>query len=323
MKKRYFRWLSLLLIVFMVVMYRPIDSKAASYPTVYPKDAQYTVKVRQGNIALITYIIFPEFKNEEIEVKVYHPDGHEVANATQQFYNSDSSMREFTVTWNTANVETGTYTVVAQMRFYSLYRWNEAPRTLTTYVEVSDRNVIGWSENNGKWYYYDKNGRGLTGWQKIENKWYYFDADTGVMQIGWQKLGKTWYYFNTNGVMQTGWQNIEGKWYYFSDTGVMLNGWQQIGKKWYYFSGGVMKTGWLQLDGKWYYFSASGVMKTGWLKIDGKWYYFGGSGVMKTGWMKSGGNWYYFNAAGAMVTGSKKIGSKTYKFDSSGICLNP
>jgi len=282
MKKKVIFFICCMMIVSFVMIGPGFNVEAAGYPLIYPKDS-YTITIEQRQIARIQYEIFPEYKNEECVVKVYNSNGVEVANASRTFYNTSSQVRSYTVTWDTWDVPPGEYKVVAQMRFYSLYRWNDAPTALTTTVIIEDpaARKPGWYKNtDGTWIYIKKGGKALTGWQKISNNWYYFSPDLETY-------------------------------------GVMLVGWQQISDSWYYLDNGKMVTGWKKIAGNWYYFGSSGKMATKWKKIGGSWYYFGGNGKMVTGWKKIGGKWYYFNS-GKMVTGTKTIGGKTYKFSSDG-----
>ncbi|WP_413789232.1 YHYH domain-containing protein [Bacillus yunxiaonensis] len=196
-------------------------------------------------------------------------------------------------------------------------------------------------DDNGKWYFYDKDGTKAKGWKAINGTWYYFYSNgqmaanttidgytlgaNGAMQqaqtvqTGWKQNGSVWNYYNENGVKQTGWKQIGGVWYYFNGNGAMQTGWQQVGGAWYYFSGsGAMQTGWQQVGGAWYYFSGSGAMQTGWQQVGGAWYYFNGSGAMQTGWQQVGGAWYYFNGSGAMQTGWQQVRGAWYYFNGSG-----
>ncbi|MEI4832334.1 YHYH domain-containing protein [Bacillus sp. FJAT-53711] len=200
-------------------------------------------------------------------------------------------------------------------------------------------------DENGKWYFYDKDGTKVKGWKDINGTLYYFYSNgqmaanttidgyvlgaNGAMQqaqtaqtvqTGWKQNGSVWNYYNANGVKQTGWKQISGVWYYFNGHGAMQTGWQSINGAWYYFSGsGAMQTGWIQGNGVWYYFSGSGAMQTGWIQGNGVWYYFSGSGAMQTGWKQIGGVWYYFSGSGAMQTNWKQVGSAWYYFDGSGV----
>ena len=282
MKRKHLLFLGFMILVSFVIIGPNYYAKAAGYPSIYPKNG-YTITIEQRQIALIQYEIFPEFKNEECVVKIYNSDGVEVANATHSFYNSSKQINSYTVTWDTWDVAPGEYKVVAQMRFYSLYRWNEAPNSLTTTVIIEDPTArkAGWYKNaDGTWCYLKNGGKALTGWQKIGNNWYYFSPD-----------------LETYGEMQVGWQQISGSWYYLNN--------------------GKMATGWKKIAGSWYYFGTNGKMATKWKKIGGSWYYFGNNGKMVTGWKKIGGKWYYFNS-GKMVTGTKTIDGKTYRFSSDG-----
>ena len=292
-KKRVARLLGLALALFFVMLVPGFDSKAAGYPTIYPKDSNYTVTVEQNQIALIKYTIFPKYHNEKVTVRVYDSQGYEVANAIKDFYNADgTSIINYTVTWDTSNVGPGRYRVEAQMSFYTLYNWYDAPTSLTTEVVVTSP------------------GKSKPTTQPSQSK------------NGWKRNDGNWNFIKDNGDLATGWQKISGKWYYFDRSGAMLSGWQKISGKWYYLKGGVMQTGWLKVSGKWYYFNNGGKMLSGWQKISGKWYYLK-DGAMMTGWFRNKGKWYFFNKNGAMVTGSRKISGKTYKFNSSGVCLNP
>ncbi|MGG2094965.1 YHYH domain-containing protein [Bacillus sp. S13(2024)] len=198
-----------------------------------------------------------------------------------------------------------------------------------------------WKQDNGKWYFYDKDGTKAKGWKAINGTWYYFYSNgqmaanttidgyvlgaNGAMQqaqtvqTGWKQNGSVWNYYNENGVKQTGWKQISGVWYYFNGNGVMQTGWQQVGGAWYYFNGsGAMQTGWQQVGGVWYYFNGSGAMQTGWQQISGEWYYFNGSGAMQTNWQAISGAWYYFNGSGAMQTGWQQVRGAWYYFNGSG-----
>ena len=177
-----------------------------------------------------------------------------------------------------------------------------------------------WKQEDGKWYYYDKNGEKVTGWQNL-GAWYYFDSQ-GVMQTGWIQDGSSWYYLKSSGAMATGWVQDGGKWYYMGPSGAMVTGWVKDGNNWYFMGpSGAMTTGWLKYKNTWYYLNESGAMVTGWKQLSGKWYYFESSGAMKTGWLESGGKKYYLTESGAMATGTIKIDGKTYKFDASGALI--
>jgi glucan-binding YG repeat protein len=100
--------------------------------------------------------------------------------------------------------------------------------------------TIGWSKEDGKWYYYLSDGSKKTGWLKWNGAWYYHDQ-TGVMKTDWVKWGGAWYYLNADGSMKTGWLKWNNDWYYLNQ-------------------GGDMKTGWVYYGGKWYYLYSSGEM---------------------------------------------------------------
>ena len=157
----------------------------------------------------------------------------------------------------------------------------------------------GWNQEDGVYYYVQKDGSRAVGWLQDQNKWYYMDS-SGAMQTGWQKSNGKWDYFAGSGVMQTGWQKDGNEWYYLDDGGEMQDEWQKI-------------------DGKWYYLGLDGTMRKGWQKIDGSWYYFASSGAMQTGWKQLGENWYYFRPSGEMVKGSETIQGQTEIFDSNGV----
>ena len=133
----------------------------------------------------------------------------------------------------------------------------------------------GWSEANGKIYYYNADGDLQTGWLQLDGAWFYLNPETGEQTNGWQKVGSVWYYLDEQtGVMtESGIMEIDGETYYFYDWGGMAsNCWYQTEDgRWYYFrgSGAMVKSAWVLWKEKWYYCGADGVMLTDTVTPDG------------------------------------------------------
>ena len=125
----------------------------------------------------------------------------------------------------------------------------------------------GWvQDNDGNWYYFDKNGKGIhTQWMKSGKYWYYL-YDDGMVVSGYiyyyvaQNNAK--YSFDESGHMRKGWvQGNNGEWYYFGKDGKMLvNQWMQLGDNLYYFIyNGQMATGYCVINGELHYFNNGGI----------------------------------------------------------------
>ena len=113
----------------------------------------------------------------------------------------------------------------------------------------------GWYKQNGKWRYRE-NSKDVTGWKQVKGVWYYLKPD-GYMATGWLKDKGKWYFLKPWGGMATGWLLDKGEWYYLNDNGAMLEGWQKIGGRWYYFEPGKGNAarGFRTIAGKDYYFA--------------------------------------------------------------------
>ena len=137
--------------------------------------------------------------------------------------------------------------------------------------------------------------------------------------------GKKWYYQKQGQLVQNDWVKDKGTWYFMNDKGVMFNQtWLYQGGNWYAFksSGAMISADWLYDNGSWYYLKDSGAMATGWVKDGSSWYYLKDSGAMATGWVNYNGTWYYLNNSGAMATGWVKDGDQWYYLASSGKMLH-
>ena len=159
-----------------------------------------------------------------------------------------------------------------------------------------------WSDDDGNWYYSDKEGKLLTGEQTIDGfdmyfypdgvqakgeivtigiEPYYFDKDSGhkVINTDITINGKT-YHAEANGLLIETEQKLpqrplvsgghfeedsSGNWYYYTATGEKLRGWQNVDGVTLYFDeeGRQAKDGERIIDGFHYYFSHySGAVKT-------------------------------------------------------------
>ena len=198
--------------------------------------------------------------------------------------------------------------------------------------------ATGWVEEDGQWYYYNKDGsKAEDEWKKSGNNWYWLDSENGGA-MATDKLiddNNNTYYVDSNGVMVTStWVKIvnedqdedtdpaEYRYYYMQSNGKA------------YKAGSTSETTKLKtIDGKKYAFDADGKMLYGW--VDGnstmkngsndstEWkeavYYFGSweDGSLKTGWQKinvydafkseekDADKWFYFTSNGKRYPSSE------------------
>ena len=159
----------------------------------------------------------------------------------------------------------------------------------------------GWVEEDGTWYYYDKDGNRVEDeWKKSGDNWFWLDSEEGGAMATDKIIDDNddTYYVDGNGVMVTNtWVKVvnedqddddpaEYRYYYMQSNGKAYKGsGDKVSKK--------------TIDGKQYAFDEDGIMLYGWVDEDGTmvndedgWadatYYFGSweDGSMKTGWQK-------------------------------------
>jgi glucan-binding YG repeat protein len=213
--------------------------------------------------------------------------------------------------------------------------------------------ATGWVEEDGQWYYYDKDGNKVEDtWKKSGDNWYWLDSEEGgAMAV--DKLitdDENTYYVDSNGVMvKNTWVKVvnddqdeddeaEYNYYYMQSNGKAY-------KRSSSASGLTKKV----IDGKTYTFDEDGKMLWGWVSSDGDmqnddetgWadalYYFGSwdDGAMKTGWQRINvyddedtkeddyDYWFNFKSNGQKRsnTNKKKLGGHYYAFDTRGVMI--
>ena len=190
-----------------------------------------------------------------------------------------------------------------------------------------------WVKENGRYYYYQKNGVKYTktGFKKIGGKYYYLTrGGARYNEKGFRKIGGKYYYFLKGGVRysQKGFRKIGGKYYYFLKGGVRYNkkGFRKIGGEYYYFlKGGVRynKKGFQKIAGKYYYFLKGGKLyrETGLKRISGALYCFTKGHYIVTGAAaKTDGVLHIYAKNGKMLKNRLPfaMNGKYYRIDSSG-----
>ena len=180
---------------------------------------------------------------------------------------------------------------------------------------------LGWSYENGNWYYKDVDGSYRTGWVRSGVAWYWLDPETGAMATGLVRLGDAAYYLDPldGGAMASSrWVQVDGAWYLASTGGSLYSGWKLVGGLWYWFDPATfaMVTGPAEIGGVDYILGPSGVLTAGWAQVGGSWYYGDAAGRLVTGWVKPSGAWYWLDPeTGAMATGLVRLGDAAYYLD--------
>ena len=213
----------------------------------------------------------------------------------------------------------------------------------------------GWVEEDGTWYYYDKDGNRVENeWKKSGDNWFWLNGDEGGAMATDMLVedDDDTYYVDANGVMVTNtWVKVvnedqdddddpaEYRYYYMQNSGKA------------YKAGDSGKTKFKTIDGKKYAFDEDGKMMYGWVNEDDStlasddsdWetatYYMGSweDGSLKTGWQKitvydqdeddDYDYWFNFKSNGKKRFNEsdskdileKKINGKHYAFDNRGV----
>ena len=207
-----------------------------------------------------------------------------------------------------------------------------------------------WSDDDGNWYYSDKEGKLLTGEQTIDGfdmyfypdgvqakgeivtigiEPYYFDKDSGhkVINTDITINGKT-YHAEANGLLIETEQKLpqlplvsgghfqedsSGNWYYYTATGEKLRGWQNVDGVTLYFDeeGRQAKNGERIIDGSHYYFSHySGAVKTNY------WHTWSIEIRRQEPFAKTYNE--YYGSDGRRYYGWHRVGDQLYYFDHTG-----
>ena len=207
-----------------------------------------------------------------------------------------------------------------------------------------------WSDDDGNWYYSDKEGKLLTGEQTIDGfdmyfypdgvqakgeivtigiEPYYFDKDSGhkVINTDITINGKT-YHAEANGLLIETEQKLpqrplvsgghfqedsSGNWYYYTATGEKLKGWQNVDGVTLYFDkeGRQAKNGERIIDGSHYYFSHySGAVKTNY------WHTWSIEIRRQEPFAKTYNE--YYGSDGRRYYGWHRVGDQLYYFDYNG-----
>lgn len=163
--------------------------------------------------------------------------------------------------------------------------------------------ATGWTQEDGTWYYYDRDGSRVTDeWKKSGNYWFWLDDDGAMATDMLVEDNDDYYYVDVNGVMVTNrWVAVDNEdagddyepdqyWYYFGSNGKAFQGndnnssprFKTInGKRYAFDEDGKMLYGWVSSDGE------RQTDDDGWKGVDGM-YYLGdeNDGALKTGWQE-------------------------------------
>ena len=217
----------------------------------------------------------------------------------------------------------------------------------------------GWVEEDGQWFYYDKDGNKVEDeWKKSGENWFWLDSELGGA-MATDKLiedDDDIYFVDANGVMvSNAWVKLENEDQDDEEDPAEFNYYYMQANGKAYQAGDSGRTKFRTIDGKKYAFDEDGKMLYGWvngesqrLTDDDEWnansadediYYLGSweDGAMKTGWQKltvyddqteeDEEYWFWFKSngkkytaeAGSTLKTNKSINGKKYGFDERGV----
>lgn len=191
------------------------------------------------------------------------------------------------------------------------------------YVTEDGTYAVGETEINGVKYVFAPNGAEQTGWQTIDGKRYFFLPETGAAVFGkfaWH--GETYYIDPSLGKI-TGYFCSDEVLFYADEQGVMQTGWiTNQNERYFADENACLLTGEAEIDNEIYIFNESGVLQTGWqTDSTGITRYYDNYGTIQTGWVHNANQTSYAHEESGRLTGLHVIDNDQYLFDENGNLL--
>lgn len=142
MKRKITKVFATLLAFIMTITGVTFSAQAASYPVLlFYGDEDYNELIVEdeatvGDIVYIRMKWYAVFNNEGYDLAIYDSNKNIVATNSSTFTNV-SYVRTFDIRWDTSDQKPGKYLVEVTKKFYSYYRWNEAPTKDTMYITLN------------------------------------------------------------------------------------------------------------------------------------------------------------------------------------------
>lgn len=144
----YFRryYISFIMLFALLLIITPIKASAGSYPFfVFCNDDTFSNvntivsdTANVGDVYNIRLRWFAEFKYEGYDLTISDSSYNTVATASPTWYNTTIE-RHITIPWDTSDLKAGVYKIEITPKFYSFYRWNEAPSSKTLTVTLKGK----------------------------------------------------------------------------------------------------------------------------------------------------------------------------------------
>lgn len=116
--------------------------QAADYPSCFfYEDSNFenlivSYKAPVGETVAIRMYWFAEYNNEGYDINIYNSETNKLVFSTSSTFSNTNYTRKITEYWNTNGLEPGEYKAEVTLKFYSLYRWNDAPNKKKLYITL-------------------------------------------------------------------------------------------------------------------------------------------------------------------------------------------
>ena len=189
----------------------------------------------------------------------------------------------------------------------------------TESVSETQETKVGWVQDGEEKYYYKEDGTPAEGFTEIDGKTYYFDSNGRMYKnTTFGSYDETDDFYKTyrvdnQGELVKGWYTDEyDNVYYYDSNGVQAQGLTEINGKTYYFNWNMYVDSMVKIDDMLYYFGQDGTMQAqhsisedGWMEAEGEKYYIKNGDIVRGEFVTEGEYTYYFGYDGVMCKNQK------------------